>query len=214
MKQMCVLLRHEVEEKFPSAVPFTMGGYYFLRLVCPSIVSPDGFGILDREIDQKARRPLVLISKILQNLANETAFKEEYMQVMNEWMAEAKTKMNDFLMKLAQGPASTEAIDYTGIDLAVTPEEYKTITTFLTRTLPKFQKRFGEPPTLTEQMGDPLFDILEGTLNRIAAVDAEVADLLESQEKKANKKKKESDGDAAARRKTVDDSSTSPPSKK
>jgi hypothetical protein len=192
MKQVCVLLKNEVEVKFPSAVLFTMGGYYFLRLVCPSIVSPEGFGILDRVISQKERRPLILISKVLQNLANETAFKEEYMEVMNDWMARAKPKMNEFLSKLSQGPFQHIPLNYSDLDVHVTPDEFHSLTGFVSRSFSKLQKKISENPAIVSNIGYPLMDNLEKILNEISALEAQTAAMeTEASEKSKKKKDKE-----------------------
>lgn len=43
----CKTLRSQVTRKFPESYYTVIGGYYFLRFICPAMVAPDGFGILD-----------------------------------------------------------------------------------------------------------------------------------------------------------------------
>jgi len=53
-----------------------VGGFVFLRFICPSIVTPDGHKIINETIPSDARRPLVLISKVIQNISNEVDVKK------------------------------------------------------------------------------------------------------------------------------------------
>lgn len=82
IKNVCHILATEVVTKFPNSKYIVISGFYFLRSFIPAIVSPDGFGILD-EVPVNARRPLVLISKVLQNVANGQDFKEDFMLPLN-----------------------------------------------------------------------------------------------------------------------------------
>jgi hypothetical protein len=60
-----------------------------LRFICPAIISPEKFGVLPEAIPAESRRPFVLISKVLQNLANGVSFgnKESYMLPLNDFLA-------------------------------------------------------------------------------------------------------------------------------
>lgn len=162
-----MLLSREVKKKFPSALNYTVGGFYFLRLICPSIVSPDGFGVISSSVPPTARRPLVLISKViqvrrvdtfsanicttghpltfLQNLANETVPKEAFMSVVKDWMNSVKPQMEQFLSSLASLHGS-ETISppppaqiVTGISTALTEKERESLATFLH----KLKQRIG-----------------------------------------------------------------------
>lgn len=98
-------------EKFPNTVKSAVGGFFFLRLVCPALVTPESIDIgysflllLTHLIDAALvtnRRALILISKCIQNLANGVASSEACMQPLNSWLDGKKDKMNDFLLSLA-----------------------------------------------------------------------------------------------------------------
>ena len=45
IREVCECLRREVEARFPNASCSAVGGFYFLRFVCPTIVSPEVIGI-------------------------------------------------------------------------------------------------------------------------------------------------------------------------
>jgi hypothetical protein len=79
--QISALLKDVVSKKFPEQWKIAIGGYLFLRLMCPTIfLPPDEFGIQFDTVAPEAKRTLVLVSKILQNLANlNPKFGEEVM---------------------------------------------------------------------------------------------------------------------------------------
>ena len=87
-------------EKFSDEAVFrAMGGFFFLRLICPALLAPQFHGLLDEpphpvhstssccastllltrlvwfvlpDGEQMAQRQLILVTKVLQNLANDT----------------------------------------------------------------------------------------------------------------------------------------------
>eukprot|EP01130_Rhizamoeba_saxonica_P000081 TRINITY_DN10101_c0_g1_i1.p1 TRINITY_DN10101_c0_g1~~TRINITY_DN10101_c0_g1_i1.p1 ORF type:complete len:601 (+),score=142.25 TRINITY_DN10101_c0_g1_i1:212-2014(+) len=96
-------LRSEVVKRFPEANHTSVGGFIFLRFFCPAVMSPDSQGLVEGVIDPKARRPLILISKSLQNIANGLMFgkKEEYMEDMNRFIEENLNRVHNFFDQLA-----------------------------------------------------------------------------------------------------------------
>jgi hypothetical protein len=52
---------------------------------CPALLVPQTYGLVKGEVHPKTHRTLILIAKVLQNLANKNDFsgKEEFMEVMN-----------------------------------------------------------------------------------------------------------------------------------
>eukprot|EP01114_Cavostelium_apophysatum_P016605 TRINITY_DN4764_c0_g1_i1.p1 TRINITY_DN4764_c0_g1~~TRINITY_DN4764_c0_g1_i1.p1 ORF type:complete len:1204 (-),score=346.33 TRINITY_DN4764_c0_g1_i1:50-3661(-) len=101
IKNICHMLATEVTNKFPSAKHIVIGGFFFLRAFTPAVVSPENFSIVD-ELDPKLRRPLVLISKLLQNVSNDREFKEEYMQPINSFIATNNEAAKRFFDDLGQ----------------------------------------------------------------------------------------------------------------
>ena len=85
----------EVSTKFPDSKHVSVGGFIFLRAFTPAVVSPENFGVIT-ELNPKARRPLVLISKILQNVSNDRDFKEEFMQPLNSFISENSVLAKNF----------------------------------------------------------------------------------------------------------------------
>jgi neurofibromin 1 len=66
-----------VAAAFPQSQLRAVGAFLFLRFLCPSLVAPEGFGLLQAPPSKDARRALGLISKILLNLANGVKFSKE-----------------------------------------------------------------------------------------------------------------------------------------
>lgn len=87
-REICNFLKTSVAEKFPGSEHTAVAGFMFLRFLCPAIVAPDGYGVIDSTItDKDHRRAFVLITKVLQNLANRVSFtKEPFMNCMNEFI--------------------------------------------------------------------------------------------------------------------------------
>eukprot|EP00455_Lapot_gusevi_P019790 TRINITY_DN2106_c0_g1_i6.p1 TRINITY_DN2106_c0_g1~~TRINITY_DN2106_c0_g1_i6.p1 ORF type:complete len:312 (-),score=95.76 TRINITY_DN2106_c0_g1_i6:303-1208(-) len=73
-----------VTKKFPAARNSSVGGLVFLRFICPALLMPDAAGLIT-DSSAEVRRKLLLVAKILQNLANGVLFgsKEDYMIPLN-----------------------------------------------------------------------------------------------------------------------------------
>ncbi|KYQ96896.1 Ras GTPase activation domain-containing protein [Tieghemostelium lacteum] len=97
--------QERVEKKFPFMKTTVIGGFIFLRFICPAIVAPEIFGLTNESPSTDSRRGLVLVSKLLQNLANEMPFgvgiKEEYMQYLNDFITNNSERIHVFFDKLA-----------------------------------------------------------------------------------------------------------------
>jgi hypothetical protein len=91
-----------VAERFPENVNTTIGGFIFLRFFCPAVSSPEAYGIVEEPPSASARRLLILITKVLQNLSNDVEFgsKEPYMTKMNDFIHSNRQKLGEFYDKL------------------------------------------------------------------------------------------------------------------
>eukprot|EP01090_Pellita_catalonica_P017046 TRINITY_DN5062_c0_g4_i1.p1 TRINITY_DN5062_c0_g4~~TRINITY_DN5062_c0_g4_i1.p1 ORF type:complete len:2520 (+),score=346.34 TRINITY_DN5062_c0_g4_i1:70-7629(+) len=87
-RMICRYLKEEVGKRFPGSEHSAIGGFIYLRYLCPAIVAPDGFGLVQSQaLSAELRRGLILVTKALQNLANKVKFtKEPYMEEMNEFI--------------------------------------------------------------------------------------------------------------------------------
>ena len=121
-----------IQVKFPNnvvAIRSAVSGFCFLRFICPALASPDSdvYKIIDpsenvslanyesikdsklkafklpKQLDTIDRRRLILMTKIIQNLANGVIFgaKEQFMLPLNKILESAIPKRNTFLDALA-----------------------------------------------------------------------------------------------------------------
>lgn len=77
-------------KRFPSMLQNNIGAVgtvIFLRFINPAIVSPQELGILEKPVPGHIKRGLMLMSKILQNIANHVEFsKEQHMLYFNDFL--------------------------------------------------------------------------------------------------------------------------------
>lgn len=79
-----------LSKRFPNLLQSNIGAVgtvIFLRFINPAIVSPLEYGIVQKEISASVKRGLMLMSKILQNIANHVEFsKEQHMLCFNDFL--------------------------------------------------------------------------------------------------------------------------------
>eukprot|EP01104_Vermistella_antarctica_P011503 TRINITY_DN3214_c1_g1_i1.p1 TRINITY_DN3214_c1_g1~~TRINITY_DN3214_c1_g1_i1.p1 ORF type:complete len:841 (+),score=304.44 TRINITY_DN3214_c1_g1_i1:190-2523(+) len=110
IRYICHRLREIVCSKFPDCASTAIGGFFFLRFLCPAIVTPEGFGVTEK-VDPTARRGLVLVSKVLQKLSNGVEFtdsKEPFMRPMNPIITRNIAKIEKFMLQLADVSVDVE----------------------------------------------------------------------------------------------------------
>ncbi|KDO28101.1 hypothetical protein SPRG_20260 [Saprolegnia parasitica CBS 223.65] len=78
-----------------SAVKAIMGGFLFLRFICPAITTPHAYGLVPEVPNANSRRILVLVTKLLFNSSTEVEFgvKEPYMRVVNSFIVKNAPRM-------------------------------------------------------------------------------------------------------------------------
>lgn len=94
-----------VEDRFPESRHSAVGSFIFLRFFCPSIVAPDNIELEIPADSRDLRRGLLLITKVIQNLANNVTFgnKEPHMKVLNAFLRGNITQITKFLSDVAVG---------------------------------------------------------------------------------------------------------------
>lgn len=89
LKLMCRCLHKVLQKRYSNfnQSSSVIGTVLFLRFINPVIVSPYETGIIDKQPNGKTRRGLMLMSKILQNIANNVEFsKEQHMLFFNDFL--------------------------------------------------------------------------------------------------------------------------------
>eukprot|EP01103_Thecamoeba_quadrilineata_P011833 TRINITY_DN2922_c0_g1_i2.p1 TRINITY_DN2922_c0_g1~~TRINITY_DN2922_c0_g1_i2.p1 ORF type:complete len:664 (-),score=87.38 TRINITY_DN2922_c0_g1_i2:217-2208(-) len=100
VKQVFRELNSKTEKTFPTSFNRIIGAFFFLRFICPAIVNPEQFGILN-ECSLDSRRKLTLVTKLLQNIANES-YQEEKEPFMSYFSTFIKSNVEK-LPPLCQG---------------------------------------------------------------------------------------------------------------
>ncbi|TFY54349.1 hypothetical protein EVJ58_g8920 [Rhodofomes roseus] len=157
LREVCAHIAKVVNEVWPEAKFAAVGAFMFLRFISPAIVAPE---IIDVDIpkdDWVLRRGLMLVAKIIQNLANNIFFgKEPHMIALNDFLKENIVNVTRFLSDLNKtGPAFQEEEPEEWLD--TTYDDTDTIV--LHRFLEKHADRVGKellstskPPPTTERL--------------------------------------------------------------
>ncbi|KFA64319.1 hypothetical protein S40285_02937, partial [Stachybotrys chlorohalonatus IBT 40285] len=119
-RKICSIISDAVLPRFPDAKYTAVGAFVFLRFFCPAIVAPDVEGLVGTPPSKEMRRGLLLIAKVIQNLANNVLFgaKEPYMYPLNHFLTQNIYKVTAFLREISVPPvgleqrASSEQFDF------------------------------------------------------------------------------------------------------
>lgn len=103
------MIAQVVASKFPESKIQAISGYVFLRFFGPGISAPSAFG-LGVEPKEEAHRHLLLAAKIIQNIANGTTVREEFLMPLKPWIEEQYSVVNQKLLELAEGPSATSPL--------------------------------------------------------------------------------------------------------
>jgi len=107
IRWICKQIRSLTKRKYPDAndqvICTLIGGFFFLRFINPAIVTPKSYMLIDGTPDEKPRRTLTLIAKMLQNLANKPQYsKEPYMAKLQGFIQGNKERVNKFMLDLCE----------------------------------------------------------------------------------------------------------------
>ncbi|KAG0184581.1 Ras GTPase activating protein ira2 [Apophysomyces sp. BC1034] len=109
------LIVEAVPQRFPEAKYTAVGGFVFLRLFGPSILTPESAGFAKQALpkNKNVRKILLQATRVMQNLANNVLFgaKETHMIVLNDFLTNNIYKVMSFLREISSLPADLEPRD-------------------------------------------------------------------------------------------------------
>ena len=112
LRSMCHCLYQVLCKRFPTSQHSNIGAVgtvMFLRFINPAIVSPCEMGIVEKQPPVNIKRGLMLMSKILQNIANHVEFsKEMHMIVFNDFVSKNFEAGRRFFIQIA---SDCESVD-------------------------------------------------------------------------------------------------------
>lgn len=96
------IVHRGVHRRFPDAAAVSVGGMFFLRFVCPALVNPRSW-LAEGQVSSQGSRNLLLMTKLVQNLANGALFgrKEEFMVPLNAFLLKHRPAMEQFCSELS-----------------------------------------------------------------------------------------------------------------
>ncbi|KAI0775878.1 hypothetical protein BD413DRAFT_470082 [Trametes elegans] len=100
IREICAHIAKSVNEVWPEAKFAALGAFIFLRFISPAIVTPETVDV-PLPHDLTVRRGLMVIAKIIQNLANNILFgKEAHMVILNDFLKENIVTVTKFLSEI------------------------------------------------------------------------------------------------------------------
>jgi hypothetical protein len=111
-REICAHIAKSVNEVWPEAKFAALGAFIFLRFISPAVVAPELVDIqIPRDDGFIIRRGLMVIAKIIQNLANNILFgKEQYMTYLNDFLTKNIVNVTRFLSEVTK-PSSIPSDD-------------------------------------------------------------------------------------------------------
>ncbi|GAP90127.1 putative GTPase-activator protein for Ras-like [Rosellinia necatrix] len=105
-RKICNIISTAVMPRYPEAKYTAIGAFVFLRFFCPAIVAPESEKLVNEPPSKEMRRGLLLIAKVIQNLANNVLFgaKEQYMFPLNDFLTQNIYRVTTFLREISVPP--------------------------------------------------------------------------------------------------------------
>ncbi len=105
-REICSTIQRCALQRFPEAVTTSVGAFLFLRFFCPAIVAPDTEKLLSASPRRDVRRSLLLIAKVIQNMANGSLYSLK-LPLLSDKMTELN-KINSDLVKFLHEAAEND----------------------------------------------------------------------------------------------------------
>jgi len=129
LKMVLAHLSNEVSRNLTVNDGFvSVGGFVFLRFVNPSILFPTKYGLIEEMPDSPSgKRQLILVTKVLQNLANGVRFgqKESFMLPLNDFLESNQQPYKKYLQQVATAPARNGTVSDMTVEMQVVEDPKK-----------------------------------------------------------------------------------------
>jgi neurofibromin 1 len=100
IRRLCAIMHDSVQEKFPQHGSIAIGSFFFLRFINPALSLPEQYELVP-SVTPDVRRSMILITKVLQQLANEVdTFKEQYMAPFAPFVLKHKERLHRFYREI------------------------------------------------------------------------------------------------------------------
>ena len=100
IRRLCAIMRDSVLEKFPQQGNIAIGSFFFLRFINPALSLPEQYELVP-SVTPDIRRSMILITKIMQQLANEVdTFKEQFMAPFSPFVQKYKEPLRQFYREI------------------------------------------------------------------------------------------------------------------
>eukprot|EP00004_Rigifila_ramosa_P014141 TRINITY_DN3194_c0_g1_i1.p1 TRINITY_DN3194_c0_g1~~TRINITY_DN3194_c0_g1_i1.p1 ORF type:complete len:589 (+),score=143.02 TRINITY_DN3194_c0_g1_i1:184-1950(+) len=188
IRVLCYHLQQIVAAKFPSSRWIAVGGVIFLRYFSAALMTPEVYNLTvpgTGAPTSAERRPLILIAKVLQNLANGVEFgeeKEPYMRPMNAFITSHQTALRGFYEKFGDAPSTNTSEAEFSVE-NITSADLIFVYTLLLRTLDKLGTQMGASPDQLRQASElmkreyQLKKISQAEIDAIAKATSEPASI-------------------------------------
>ena len=169
VREICGFLKKVVGDKFPEAQDMSIAGFIFLRYLCPAIIAPDGFGVINAPIqDKDLRRSLVLAVKVLQNLANQVHFvKEPFMECMNPFIDANLPRIKHIFDLYSQLPEDAPELPPIAFTEEQKEEDLGSLHFYINASLEKLSKLYAARPAEKGQAN--MFTQVTAVLSQLGA---------------------------------------------
>lgn len=141
----CNSLEEEVTKKFGVLKMSPVNGFIFLRFFCPVITLPQTYELMKKAPTPEVQRALILVSKVLQNLANGQAFggKEIWMVDLNTFIMDNLENVKQFAKHLSIVPNIKEPPPPSKISNEMASESLYKIAKHFEQAMPKLKQKLS-----------------------------------------------------------------------
>ncbi|KAI8920521.1 hypothetical protein BC831DRAFT_92159 [Entophlyctis helioformis] len=178
LRRICANVVDAVSRKFPNAGLLGVGAFVFLRFICPAIVAPESHGLLKQPVQQRdVRRGLILVTKVIQNLANAVLFgnKEAFMIGLNDLLDVNQAAVSAFLMDISTTASADRSLDdhFIGVHTEDLPVHLAQLHKHLEAYLPRMERAVASAVAETQLVPNvSRFATLRGSALFVRAADA------------------------------------------